>query len=104
MSTAEGKDASEGLRLEIPLEQRTPLVEKLLRMIVELKAENRALRDEINQLKGGTRRPEIRPSTLHQNRGPASSGKTGKRRKRKGKRPGSAKRQKTRELRIDETI
>jgi phosphoglycolate phosphatase-like HAD superfamily hydrolase len=104
MSTAEGKNGSGGTGVEIPPEERTPLVEKLLRMIVELKEENRALRDEVNQLKGQTRRPQIRPSTLHQERDPQAGGKTGKRRKRKGKRPGSAKRHKTRELRIDETI
>jgi hypothetical protein len=104
MSTPEGKDASAGLGFEIPLEERTPLVEKLLRLIVEMREENRALRDELDQLKGQTRRPQIRPSTLHQERAPQAGGKTGKRRKRKGKRPGSAKRHKTRELRIDKTI
>jgi hypothetical protein len=104
MSTAEGKDVSGGLGFEVPPEERTPLVDKLLRIIAELKEENRALRDELDRLKGQTRRPQIRPSTLHQDRDSRAIGKTGKRRKRKGKRPGSAKRHKTGQLRIDETI
>jgi len=104
MNAAEGKDAIEGLGFEVAPEERTPVVEKLLRLIVELKTENRALRDEIDQLKGQTRRPQIRPSTLHQEQGRQGGGMRGKKRKRRGKRPGSAKRHKTQALRIDETI
>jgi hypothetical protein len=104
MGNVQGKDATDGLGFEIPPEERTPLVDKLLRLILELKAENRVLRDEIDQLKGQTRRPQIRPSILHQERALQFGSKGGKRRKRKGKRPGSAKRHKTRELRIDETV
>ena len=85
--------------IEIPAEERTPLVDCLLRVIEELRAENRALRDEIARLKGLPPRPTIRPSTLH---APHPDPKHKKRRR--GKRPGSAKRQKTDELTIHETI
>jgi len=43
--------------IEVPAEERTPLVDRLLRVIEELQAENRALRDEIKRLKGLPRRP-----------------------------------------------
>ena len=85
--------------IEIPPEQRTPLVESLLRMIVELRAENRQIRDEIARLKGLSPRPTIRPSTLN-----ASHPDPSHKKRRRGKRPGSAKRHKTRELIIHETI
>ncbi len=57
------------------------------------------LREEINRLKGLPRRPMIRPSTLN---GPHPD--PSHKKKRRGKRPGSAKRQKTGELTIHETI
>ena len=47
--------------VEVPAEERTPLVDHLLRVIEELRAENRQLRDEIARLKGLPRRPTIRP-------------------------------------------
>ena len=83
--------------IEVPMEERTPLVDRLLRAIEELQAENRQLRDEIGRLKGLPPRPKLRPSTLNE---PDPSRK----KKRRGKRPGSAKRQKTRRLIIHETI
>jgi hypothetical protein len=85
--------------VEVPAEERTPLVDHLLRVIEELRAENRQLRDEINRLKGLSSRPTIRPSTLN-----APHPDPAHKQKRRGRRPGSAKRQKTRELVIHETI
>ena len=85
--------------IEVPAEERTPLVDRLLRVIEEQQAEIRALRDEINRLKGLPSRPTIRPSTLN---APHPDPKHKK--KRRGKRPGSAKRQKTGELIIHETV
>jgi hypothetical protein len=85
--------------IEVPPEERTPLVERLLHAFAELQAENRRLRDEIARLKGLPRRPTIRPSTLN-----APHPDPSRKKKRRGKRPGSAKRQKTGELTIHETI
>lgn len=85
--------------IEVPEEERTPLVDRLLRMVEEQQAEIRALRDEIARMKGLPRRPAIRPSTLN-----ASHPDPSHKKKRRGKRPGSAKRQKTAELTIHETI
>ena len=85
--------------VEVPAEERTPLVDHLLRVIEELRAENRQLRDEIARLKGLPPRPMIRPSTLN-----ASHPDPSHKKKWRGKRPGSAKRQKTGELMIHETI
>jgi hypothetical protein len=95
-------DGSEPIKVAgigVPAEERTPLVDHLLRMIEELRAENQQLRDEIARLKGLPPRPTIRPSTLNSPH-PDPSHK----RRRRGKRPGSAKRQKTGELMIHETI
>jgi hypothetical protein len=85
--------------IEVPAEERTPLVERLLRTIEEQRAEIRALRDEIARLKGLPPRPTIRPSTLN-----APHPDPGHKRRRRGKRPGSDKRHKTGELMIHETI
>jgi hypothetical protein len=85
--------------VEVSAEERTPLVERLLRVIEEQQAEIRALRDEIVRMKGLPRRPTIRPSTLN-----APHPDPSHKKKRRGKRPGSAKRQKTGELMIHETI
>jgi len=95
-------DGSEPIKvagIEVPGEERTPLVDRLLRLIEELRAENRQLRDEIARLKGLPRRPTLRPSTLNE---PHPDPKHTKRRR--GQRPGSAKRQKTGQLIIHETI
>ena len=85
--------------IDVPAEERTPLVDRLLRIIEEQQAEMRAMRDEINRLKRLPPRPTLRPSTLNK---PHPDPKHKKRRR--GKRPGSAKRQKTVELTIHETI
>jgi hypothetical protein len=85
--------------VEVSAEERTPLVDRLLRVIDEQQAEIRALRDEIAQMKGLPRRPTIRPSTLN-----APHPDPSHKKKRRGKRPGSAKRQKTGGLIIHETI
>jgi hypothetical protein len=84
---------------EVPAGERTPLVDQLLRMIEQQQAEIRALRDEIDRLKGLPRRPAIRPSTLN-----APHPDPAHRKPRRGKRPGSAKRQKTVALTIHQTM
>ena len=88
--------------IEIAPEDRTPVVDQLLRLVQEQRQELQRLRDELARLKGLPARPVIRPSTLNQPQ-PDAAGKK-KKRKRRGKRPGSAKRQKTAELEIHETI
>jgi len=85
--------------IEVLPEERTPLVDRLLRFIEEQRAENRQLRDEIARLKGLPPRPTIRPSTLNDPHPDPTHKK-----RRRGKRPGSAKRQKTGALIIHETI
>ena len=95
-------DGSEPIKvagIEVPAEERTPLVDRLLRVIEQQQAEIRALRDEIARLKGLPRRPKIRPSTLN-----APHPDPSHKKKRRGKRPGSAKRHKTSALVIHETI
>jgi len=86
---------------ELPAGELTPLEERLVRVIEEQQAEIQSLRDEIARLKGLPRRPKIRPSTLNAPR-PDPSHKPKK--KRGKKRPGSAKRKKTVELTIHETV
>lgn len=92
--------------IEIRPEERTPLVERLLQMIEEQmrvmaqqREEIRGLRDEIARLKKLPPRPTIRPSTLNQPHPDPAHKK-----RRRGKRPGSAKRQKTVALTIHETV
>jgi hypothetical protein len=85
--------------VEVPAGERTPLVDRLLRVIEEQQAEIRALRDEIARMKELPRRPTIRPSTLN-----APHPDPSHKKKRRGKRPGSAKRHKTGELMIHETV
>lgn len=95
---------------EIRPEERTPLVEALLGIICHLldtiAAQDktiRELRDEIDRLKGQTRRPEIEPSQLEsQCRGEGAQGhEQGEQGDgHQGKRPGSAKRSKTAQLTI----
>lgn len=98
----EWKHEIDGLKLEIPEAERTPTVQELLRTIAELQEENRKLREEIDRLKGVPPKPQRKPSMLGQDQPPQSgSGKKAKRKKRKGKRPGSTKRKKTSQLHID---
>lgn len=86
--------------IEVPAGELTPLVERLLRVIEQLQAENQALRDESARLKGLPRRPTIRPSTLNAPHPDPSH----KQKKPRGKRPGSAKRMKTVALTIHQTV
>jgi len=98
----------------IPSDQRTPLVEALLGIIVQQaeqitkqaeqiqlgKEQIQALRDEIAVLKGQKPKPKIPKSKLE---GSDKDGKDGKQGN-GGKRPGSAKRSKTGELEIHDTV
>ena len=70
-----------------------------MRVIAQQQAEIDRLREEINRLKGLPRRPTIRPSTLN-----APHPDPSHKKRRRGKRPGSAKRKKTGELTIHEII
>jgi hypothetical protein len=95
------------MKLELPEirpEERTPLVEALLGIIrvqqdriQQLEESVQQLRDEIAILKGQKPRPDIKPSLLEATR-PKVQGREG------GKRPGSAKRPKTAELRIHHEV
>jgi hypothetical protein len=90
--------APQSLRIgdvEISGAEQTPLVLLLLSVIQQLKKENQDLRDEIQRLKGTTRRPVIKPSVLLKPPKPTPT-------KPPGKRPGSTKRDKTKDLRIDQ--
>lgn len=125
--------------IEIPAEERTPLVESLLRVIAELQEANEQLRrdnerlqetnerlqrenqqlrqrvgqleEEVMRLKGLPETPKRppqgppRPSSLNDGSGPPStSGDQKKPPTPDGKRPGSAKRSKTRDLTIHESL
>ena len=82
----------------IPEEERTPLVIQLLEIIRGQAEEIQHLKDEIARLKGHSSRPHMKPSRLEKPKGKAQE---------KGsehKRPGSAKRRKTEDLNIHETI
>jgi hypothetical protein len=88
----------------IPAEERTPLVESLLAIIrvqqdriQQLEETVQQLRDEIARLKGQKPRPDIQPSRLETTQ-PKAAVPQG------NKRPGSAKRPKTAELRIDREV
>ena len=106
--------------VEIRPEERTPLVEALLRVIDQLLATNAQLRatveqqqlridrleDEVRRLKGLPDQPKRKPgpSPLNDPSGPPSaSAEKKKPNTPDGKRPGSAKRCKTRELTIHKT-
>jgi hypothetical protein len=95
-----------GLGFEIPEAERTPVVEALLRKFAELRDENQRLREEIDRLKNIPPRPTRQPSMLSDEQPPSARKDRRRQQKRlKGKkRPGSSKRQKTSQLRIDETL
>jgi hypothetical protein len=82
--------------IEIPAAEQTPLVLALLAVIQKQTAEIQELRDEIQRLKKTTTRPQIKPSRMLKPT-PSEEEQTGT----KKKRPGSAKRKKTKALRID---
>ena len=97
--------------------ERTPLVEQLLVMIAELLEQNRQqaetiqeLRDEIAVLKGEKGKPRFKPSGMEQNTDPKdppdgnSKRGGGEKPDSSNKRPGSAKRRKTTELRIHQEL
>lgn len=83
----------------IPDRDRTPLVVVLLRIIQLLREWVQALADEVAQLKGEKAKPKIKPSRLEQ-----GTPNEEEKKKDEGKRPGSAKRSKTGELKIHETV
>jgi hypothetical protein len=107
--------------IAIPVEQRTPLVEALLHIVEQLQATNQRLETTNQQLQATVQRQQLRieqleeeirrlkglpeapkrppqPSPLNDPSGPPSA--TGKKKpaRPRGKRPGSAKRSKTRDL------
>ena len=82
----------------IPEEERTPLVVALLEIIQVLLEQNQELRDEIARLKGEKPKPKIKPSVLEKPSGQKETKDT------EGKRPGSAKREKTKKLVIHNTV
>ena len=92
--------------IEIAPEQRTPLVELLLRVIAEQHQEIEQLEAEIHRLQGLPEKPKRRasPSGLNEPDAPPSEADRKEKTRRQGKRPGSAKRSKTRELTIHETV
>ncbi|MBM3299849.1 MAG: transposase [Deltaproteobacteria bacterium] len=82
----------------IPDAERTPLVVALLEIIQLQQEQIQELRDEIARLKGQKPKPKIKPSKLEKKSGnKEQDGST-------GKRPGSIKREKTKELQIHETV
>jgi hypothetical protein len=110
-----GKPGAEALfGVEIPAEQRTPLVEALLRVIEQQQAtiQQQQLRieqleEEVRRLKGLPDKPKRKPgpSPLNDPSGPPSASSDRKKSNTPdGKRPGSAKRCKTRNLAIHDTV
>ena len=85
--------------IEIPAEQRTPLVEALLRVIEQLQ-------EEIQRLKGLPETPKRppTPSPLNDPSGPPSTAGKKKPTTPDGKRPGSAKRSKTQHLIVHDNV
>ncbi len=82
---------------DVPEDQRTPLVVMLFEIIELQREQIQQLRDEIARLKGQKPKPEIKPSKLVQ-----SVESRQKESNPDGKRPGSEKRSKNRELKIHE--
>jgi hypothetical protein len=88
-------------------QEKTPLVEALLAkieeyagMILMLREQIQLLRDEIAVLKGQKPRPKIPPNRLNQNPDFSEKNNTGN--SDGGKRPGSAKKNKTKTLEVNE--
>jgi len=87
---------------EIPAEEQTPLVKELIGLIQELAETVRSqsqeierLKDEVSILKGQKKRPRFQPSKMNE-----QAGNKGKKKRRRGKRAGSKKRHKTKQLQI----
>lgn len=95
-------------KLDIRPEDRTPLVEQLLDIISRLNQRVEALETEISRLKGLPEKPRYGPpSTLEDARGKPSAAARREKAKKKNtrrKRPGSAKRAKTAQLVIHDTV
>ncbi|RKZ04775.1 transposase, partial [Candidatus Fermentibacteria bacterium] len=85
---------------KIPEEEKTPLVTELLHAIQALREDVQCLRDEIARLKQHKGKPKIPPSRLEKDQ----KEKKEKKKDANGKRPGSEKRSKTKDLTIHETI
>lgn len=97
MSNEQNAEPTEPVRtngIEIPVAEQSPLVLALVAIIAKQDQEIQELRDEIQRLKKTTRRPKVKPSRLLKPP-PADPEKP------KGKRPGSAKRSKTKGIHID---
>jgi len=84
---------------KIPEEEKTPLVTELLHAVQTLREEVQRLRDEIARLKEHKGKPKIPPSQLEKD-----PEEKKKKKDANGKRPGSKKRSKTKDLPIHETI
>lgn len=83
---------------KISEEEKTPLVKALLHTIQQMTQRIEQLREEIARLKEHKGKPKIPPSQLEKDP------KNKEKKDRKGKRPGSKKRSKTKDLPIHETI
>lgn len=84
---------------DIPEQERSPVVVQLLEVMHYQMEMIQNLKDEIAVLKGNKPKPKIKPSGMEK------GDKKGKDKKESdGKRPGSAKRSKTKELKIHKTI
>ena len=82
----------------VPEEERTPLVAMLLEIIRIQQEQIQELRDEIARLKGQKPKPQIKPSVLEKDSSKEETKTPG------WKRPGSAKRDKTKLLEIHNTV
>ncbi len=87
-------------------EELTPLVEELLGIISQLNQRMETLEAEVSRLKGLPEKPRYgKSSTLEDPDGkPSDFDRNKKKKKARGKRPGSAKRSKTAELEVHQTI
>ena len=83
---------------KIPEEQKTPLVMELLHSVQQMAEQIEQLREEVARLKEHKSKPKIPPSQLEKDP------KEKQKKKARKKRPGSAKRSKTKQLTIHETI
>ena len=85
---------------KISEEEKTPLVTELLHAVQTLREDVQRLRDEIARLKQHKGKPKIPPSRLEKDQ----KEKKDKKKDANGKRPGSEKRSKTKDLTIHETV
>jgi hypothetical protein len=84
---------------EVVIAQLTAKVTQLEEQVHWLKEQNQGLKDEIARLKGQKPKPQIKPSALDKNTPPAGESEASD-----GKRPGSSKRHKTKDLEIHQTV